>query len=227
MTCSLTFVRRRSSRGGRRSPGDVPSWTQDHYRLVITTSTVRTAASFIFAMLLAATPSQFNDAPIRPIFTLETLETKKLQHTNQDRIKAFFEAGDLLPTYPAPHVVRRLNASIPFAVLGSDRPRPLAMDVQSPEFAKALDCMASALFYEAGESRTDQAAVAQVVMNRLRHPAFPHSICAVVYQGAERETGCQFTFTCDGSLRRAPSSAAWQAARATAKAFLRARPESC
>ena len=50
------------------------------------------------------------------------------------------------------------------------------------------------------ESADGQRAVAQVVLNRVRHPAFPASVCGVVYQGSTRATGCQFTFTCDGSL---------------------------
>lgn len=62
-----------------------------------------------------------------------------------------------------------------------------------------------------------QAAVAQVVLNRVRHPAFPGTVCGVVYQGSQRKTGCQFTFTCDGSLtRRTMSQSAWQRARAIA-----------
>lgn len=73
--------------------------------------------------------------------------------------------------------------------------------------ARALTCLAQAISYEAGnESIAGQEAVAQVILNRLRHPAYPKSVCGVVYQGATRKTGCQFTFTCDGSLRR-PRSA--------------------
>jgi hypothetical protein len=54
----------------------------------------------------------------------------------------------------------------------------------------------------------------------VRHPAFPKSVCAVVFQGQERSTGCQFTFTCDGALMRAISPAAWERARAVAAAAL-------
>jgi hypothetical protein len=68
---------------------------------------------------------------------------------------------------------------------------------------RALTCLAQAISYEAGnETVAGQEAVAQVILNRLRHPAYPKTICGVVYQGSERKTGCQFTFTCDGSLRR-------------------------
>jgi hypothetical protein len=62
--------------------------------------------------------------------------------------------------------------------------------------------------------------VAQVVLNRMRHPAYPKSVCGVVYQGSARTTGCQFTFTCDGSLRWKPEPALWRQARAVAERAL-------
>src|SRR5688572_1678743 len=69
----------------------------------------------------------------------------------------------------------------------------------------AVDCLADAIYYEAGfEPVAGQRAVAQVVVNRVRDRNFPKSVCGVVFQGAERKTGCQFTFTCDGSMNRRP-----------------------
>ena len=69
---------------------------------------------------------------------------------------------------------------------------------------QAIGCMTSAILYEAGfESREGQEAVAEVVLNRLRSPAFPKTVCGVVFQGSQRRTGCQFSFTCDGSMRKA------------------------
>jgi spore germination cell wall hydrolase CwlJ-like protein len=86
---------------------------------------------------------------------------------------------------------------------------------------RATDCLAATGYYEAGTRAADQRAVMQVVLNRVRHPAFPHSICGVVFQGAERKTGCQFTFACDGSMaRRQPSAAIWRQARITASEML-------
>lgn len=115
---------------------------------------------------------------------------------------------------------RTLNDETPFVALDADYPEPFFMVPQGADYARALDCLASALLYEAGDDQNGQAAVAQVVLNRVRHPAFPHSICAVVYQGADRATGCQFTFTCDGAMRRSPSPDVWRRARDTASAFL-------
>jgi spore germination cell wall hydrolase CwlJ-like protein len=87
--------------------------------------------------------------------------------------------------------------------------------------AQALTCLAQAISYEAGnESVAGQEAVAQVILNRLRHPAYPKTICGVVYQGSERKTGCQFTFTCDGSLRRPRSAQSMSFATAIAERVL-------
>ena len=85
----------------------------------------------------------------------------------------------------------------------------------------ALKCLTQAVYYEAAyEPLAGRRAVAQVVLNRMRHPAYPKSVCGVVYQGWERSTGCQFSFTCDGSLLRRPSAAAWKVAEDVASAAL-------
>ncbi|PWG02916.1 cell wall hydrolase [Sphingosinicella humi] len=80
---------------------------------------------------------------------------------------------------------------------------------------RALDCLAEAIYYEArSEAEEGQRAVAQVVLNRVRHPDYPKSICGVVYQGPMKTgPGCQFTFTCDGSLVHRPTGIAWARAR--------------
>jgi spore germination cell wall hydrolase CwlJ-like protein len=81
--------------------------------------------------------------------------------------------------------------------------------------ARDLDCLTQAVYYEArGESSKGQAAVAQVVLNRVRHPAFPKTICAVVFQGAGLgKTECQFSFVCDGSMRQRRDETAWDEAQ--------------
>ena len=77
----------------------------------------------------------------------------------------------------------------------------------------SLGCLAAAIYHEArSEPDVGQRAVAQVIMNRTRHPAYPKTVCDVVLQGSARSTGCQFTFTCDGSLARRPHPVAWQKA---------------
>lgn len=87
--------------------------------------------------------------------------------------------------------------------------------------ARALDCLAKAVYYEAAsESEGGQRAVAQVVLNRVAHSAYPDTVCGVVYQGSQRRTGCQFSFTCDGSLGRKPSATYWARALSVARRAL-------
>lgn len=82
--------------------------------------------------------------------------------------------------------------------------------------ARELDCMTDAVYYEArGESSEGQQAVAQVVMNRLRRPGYPKSVCGVVYQGAQAHE-CQFSFACDGAIYRAREPQAWRRAQGIA-----------
>jgi len=83
--------------------------------------------------------------------------------------------------------------------------------------ATAQRCLAQAIYYEAGyEPESGRRAVAQVVLNRVRHPAYPNSVCGVVYQGVN-DPVCQFSFTCDGSLSRRPSARAWAEAQDVAR----------
>ena len=87
--------------------------------------------------------------------------------------------------------------------------------------SRDLECLTQAVYYEArGEGPAGQAAVAQVVLNRVRHPAFPKSVCAVVFQGAYGRGGCQFSFACDGSMRRGRESGAWGRAERIAERAL-------
>lgn len=115
---------------------------------------------------------------------------------------------------------RRFNATIPFSTAPNPAARPFFIAGSPDDRARAVDCLAAATWYEAGDDAVGQRAVAQVVLNRMRHPAFPKSVCAVVFQGQERRTGCQFTFTCDGAMRRTPSPAAWERARDIARQAL-------
>ncbi len=86
---------------------------------------------------------------------------------------------------------------------------------------RALQCLTTAIYYEAAtEPDAGQQAVAQVILNRVRHPAFPATVCGVVFQGSDH-AGCQFSFACDGSLQRGtPGKAAWLRALKVAAAAL-------
>ncbi|MBB4642147.1 cell wall hydrolase [Rhizorhapis suberifaciens] len=115
--------------------------------------------------------------------------------------EAAVEGNEKLPFSEA-----KILAAAPFSVARASE----------AERQKAELCMTQAVYYEAGfEPLAGKRAVAQTVLNRLRHPAFPHSVCGVVYEGALRPV-CQFSFTCDGALGRRPAPAAWAEARRVA-----------
>lgn len=123
-----------------------------------------------------------------------------------------------------PEQAVKINSTIPFSTAPILPAKPFA--VLSPggstqDQMSAVDCLTAAVYYEAAsETIAGQRAVAQVVLNRVRHPAYPKSVCNVVFQGSTRTTGCQFTFTCDGALARKPTASGWARARSVAVAAL-------
>jgi spore germination cell wall hydrolase CwlJ-like protein len=79
-------------------------------------------------------------------------------------------------------------------------------------------CLAVGIYFEArGESVRGQAAVAQVILNRVKNPAYPNSICGVVYQNKSWKNRCQFSFACDGKRDRVNSKKHWRTVVAVAK----------
>jgi spore germination cell wall hydrolase CwlJ-like protein len=122
--------------------------------------------------------------------------------------KAGYDAG--ASARPVP-VVRSAPPAPPARNLShAAAPHPVAVN------RSELDCLAAAVYYEArGENLSGRAAVAQVVLNRVRRAAFPKSVCGVVYQG-RRDGDCQFSFVCNGAMREPREPAAWIDARAVA-----------
>jgi spore germination cell wall hydrolase CwlJ-like protein len=116
-----------------------------------------------------------------------------------------------------------INAAIPLSTEANPRAPSIVFRAASyADQQRSLQCLAEAIYYEArSEDEDGQRAVAQVVLNRVRHPAYPASVCGVVYQGPMRAGGgCQFTFTCDGSLSLPPSGFGWARARRLASEAL-------
>ncbi len=115
------------------------------------------------------------------------------------------------------------NAAIPLSGLPLDHPARFELTgaAAGGTYGNALRCLTQAVYYEAAvEPMQGRRAVAQVILNRMRHPAYPNSVCGVIYQGSERRTGCQFSFTCDGSLLRVPAASRWREAEGVARAAL-------
>ncbi len=143
----------------------------------------------------------------------------------------------------APVVVRAdpfMNASYPSpfnADFQVDAFRPTPEEIAYQPSPEALDfrykgesqaefeqrerrCLATAIYFEArGEPERGQIAVGQVILNRVRSPIFPETICGVVYQG-QMHKGCQFSFTCDGHTDNPKDNAQWSLAQDLAKKIM-------
>lgn len=127
--------------------------------------------------------------------------------------------GEQAETMLGSNDARLRNAAVPFDPR-AEFAKPFDFKGSEEDREAALRCLSTAIVYEAGNDPAGGASVAQVVLNRVRHAAFPSTVCGVVYQGSERKTGCQFTFTCDGSLGRRESDAVWAMARRVANGAL-------
>jgi spore germination cell wall hydrolase CwlJ-like protein len=114
----------------------------------------------------------------------------------------------------------QINAALPFSTAPVQSAAPFNAPTEGTAYDRALTCLTQAVYYEAGfEPVEGRRAVAQVILNRMRHPAFPKSVCGVVYQRNSTPI-CQFTFVCDGSLNRPAAAGAWAEARKVAAAAL-------
>lgn len=137
-----------------------------------------------------------------------------------------FPVGNVPKVEPArylevsPETARSINNAHPFVTAGNVPATPFVFTGSPADRSRAAACLTAAVYYEAGNDPVGMQAVAQVVLNRVRHPAFPKTVCGAVFQGAERTTGCQFTFTCDGALNRPITSQVWKLARQVADGAL-------
>jgi len=112
---------------------------------------------------------------------------------------------------------RASNALVPIVADKRKRAEPFRFRGGPAARLQATECLATVALYEAGTDRDGQRAVIQVVLNRVGARGFPKTVCGVVYQGANRKTGCQFSFTCDGSQTRRPEHDGWEQARHAAR----------
>jgi len=172
-----------------------------------------------------AAPAQAAAKAVKPLIPPEGLagpSAAALAPDSNAILRVLLKKAGLRPTLD-PHRLswdqaRKVNALLPADHATPDVAQPFHLDVRTRNGRQALQCLTQAAYYEAGANGPPaQAAVVQVVLNRLRHPDFPKSVCGVVYEGSGRDAGCQFTFTCDGALSRPVDTDAWNEARRVAQ----------
>ena len=187
-------------------------------------------AGALIAMAACSPAAKHPPAPVQARATSARLSIAQLQKLagGADPAALGLAQGAPINAVPAPANVEamgasaeQLNAQRPFAGVPIAPMRPFVLETDAADQGRAVHCLAQAVYFEAArEPLRGQQAVAQVVLNRVRHPAYPKSVCGVVYQGASLPTGCQFTFTCDGALRWRPETALWDRALGVAKKAL-------
>lgn len=162
-------------------------------------------------------------APLQPYTVSVALDFKPYDPARWAIMNAedFDAALALDPTLPSPDSVDWADAAAtaPVADLGKLREetyvgppaKPYAFRGVTPlDRQRAHYCLTAAIYYEAASETDDgMRGVAQTVLNRVRHPSFPNTVCGVVFQGSQRAGVCQFTFSCDGAMARAPSASNW------------------
>lgn len=100
------------------------------------------------------------------------------------------------------------------AAIGSLLTLDVPKRADAEDMLRQRQCLAQAIYYEArSESTAGQLGVAEVIANRVNDHRYPNTICDVVFQGATRTTGCQFTFTCDGAMDKTPRGVKWDKAQ--------------
>jgi hypothetical protein len=182
----------------------------------------RHAAWAAFALIALAAPRLITAAPLDLL--ADAAQSNDVAERPGENFpgSAYFFADGMFPAFPkyaggSDHVLK-LDAveAAPAAVFRGRTPL---------DSYRAVNCLTSAIYYEAGnEPEEGQRAVAQVVLNRVRSPLWPHSVCGVVYEGSERtDSRCQFTFSCDGSMARGSHVQSWTRARRIAEQALGGR----
>jgi spore germination cell wall hydrolase CwlJ-like protein len=196
---------------------DLPIVAPRHNRSLMAIILILIGASIALAVILPQIDIRAlydRIMPSKPVVTapLRTAQQAALIAATQGEEASIVAEGDAAAV---------MNAALPFSTAPVESAKPFYLtDTSMTNGEKALRCLTQAVYYEAGfEPVSGRYAVAQVIMNRMRHPAFPKSVCGVVYQGSHRP-GCQFSFACDGSLLRAPNPRAWADARQVANDIL-------
>jgi spore germination cell wall hydrolase CwlJ-like protein len=174
----------------------------------------------VWALVGTAILSDFTNPVTGPVAKAAVADAAKTANVGSD---------DSVVPVPHPYRVTEENASAALRRMIEAKDSSTAavqlasVSLQSAaqEMEREITCLATAIYHEArSETYSGQIAVAEVVINRVRDRQFPNSVCGVVYQGQELTTGCQFSFTCDGSLNKGAGGRSWARAERIARNVL-------
>lgn len=156
-------------------------------------------------------PSLGKSDPIGlPLGSLETASLTKADKVTDDTVEPVRPQLVMTPSIPKLEQTFKLKSREKQKVIAQRRVR-LAEE----------NCLARAVYFEArSESELGQLAVAKVILNRVRDPSYPNTICGVVYQGSDRRNSCQFSFACDGLPDDVKYPGAWAQSKRIAQRAL-------
>jgi hypothetical protein len=177
----------------------------------------------------AASPSQSSSISTPPAADLpreagREAATERALHGASPQTPRAVALGSSTPAQP--DAVPIEVSSFPGATLALSAPGK-DQSASRPDYVASIDpeklgretrCLAEAVYFEArSEPEAGQAAVAQVVLNRVQSGLYPASVCGVVYQNRHRYRSCQFSFACEGRSLRITEGDAWEQAVRVAK----------
>ncbi|HCX66535.1 cell wall hydrolase [Parvibaculum sp.] len=175
---------------------------------------VQTAAALVCLGVVSSTvlSAMATPDPVTPVRKYAPMVAYAPAH-GRDLAGAFSGDSSILD-----NAVQTASILMPAPGVPMDVDTPLVR-VKASVMEQERRCLAAGIYFEArGEASEGQMAVARVILNRVSSKHYPDSICGVVYQGASRKTGCQFSFTCDRSVSKKPSERrAWAKAMRTAE----------
>ncbi len=155
--------------------------------------------------------------PDNPLFTSRAIAAAPTETTTPAQPRSAANKRAPLPKLAATPPIWKLEES--WRLARGERLRLLA---QRRKRLRERMCLAKAIYFEArSESIKGQMAVTKVILNRVRDPRFPSTICGVVYQGAERRNACQFSFACDGKPDYPTDARQWAIAKRLATKAMR------
>lgn len=151
----------------------------------------------------------------------ESVQTASLRPTDRPGSSADDSTGSEMAFAPSSgpsassrfnDILRRDEGFVP--PLGEKDHAWAATPLPAAAFSKEEQtCLATGIYFEArGEVARGQEAVAQVILNRVRAPSYPDTICGVVYQNQHMRNRCQFSFACDGIPDRITNRRAYEKA---------------
>jgi spore germination cell wall hydrolase CwlJ-like protein len=170
-----------------------------------------------------ASPAQSGSAPTAR--ASEPPQDDRIAHGATPPVSRAVALGSSTPAQPDAvpiEVAAFPQATIAIAPTGKGAGDKAPENGDRPDYASLIDqgkmdrerrCLAEAVYFEArSEPQEGQAAVAQVVLNRVSSGLYPSSVCGVVYQNRHRYHGCQFSFACEGKSLRITERDAWATA---------------